>query len=209
MLNKIINISNSPNLKSIRFNLPFWNYELVKVRTPKEEVCGLTSKTIDNKHILVLDYDLVDRSVVLGDLIMLRGLIKPSVVLLFTTYEKQDELGVIGNYHLIFLDKFFYREAENIMAITHADSIHRQLANKSRYHSWVIRITEKGNRDPPKLIKVWNFKGKRENSYAHYLLLKNLYNFKLDVKKVNFDKFTNTLITKYNTASKLDIKDIV
>ena len=208
MKNKLIRISDSPNLKSILFKLPIWNYELVKIRNPKEPVCGLTSKTFDNRHIICLDYDLIDRSVVLGDIIMLKDLIKPALVYLFTTYEEKDELGIKGNYHVLILDKFGFREAESIMSLTHSDSIHRILANRSRYRSWVIRISKKGNRESPKLIKAWNFNGKRENSLAHYLLLKTLYPHKVDVKGVLFDKYTETTITHYNSASKLKIEDI-
>jgi hypothetical protein len=205
---KNIVFSNSPNLKSIRINLPKWNYEIVKVRTPQSLVFGLTSRTQDNKHILTLDYDKIDRNVVLGDLIMLKKLIDPSLVFLFTTFEEEDELGVVGNYHLIFLNKFSFKQVQEIMSLTHADEIHRQLANKSRYREYVIRISEKGSRDAPKLLKVWNFGGKSETSFAHFLLLKRLYKFKIDVKNVKFDRFKSTNITSYNSASKLKIEDL-
>lgn len=208
MKNKFIQISNSPNLKSLMLKFPLWNYELVKIRTPKEPVVGLTSKTKDNKHIICLDYDLIDKSIVLGDVIMLKNLLRPSLVYLFTTHEQNDELGIMGNYHILILDKFSFREAECIMALTHSDKIHRLLANKSRYRAWVIRISEKGEREAPKLLKSWNFKGTRENSLAHYLLLKRLYHHKVNVKKVKFDKHTETTLTHYNSASKLKVEDI-
>ena len=91
------------------------------------------------------------------------------------------------------------------MKLTHSDSIHRQLANKSSYRAWVLRLSNKGDRDAPKLLRVWQWKGKGECSYAHYLLLKNLYKFKINDKKVKFDKSTETTITFYNTASKLEL----
>lgn len=208
MKKRLIQISNSPNLKSLMFKLPIWNYEIVKIRNPREPVCGLTSKTTDNRHIICLDYDLIEKSVVLGDILMLKGLLKPSLVYLFTTHEKRDELGIIGNYHILILDKFSFREAETIMSLTHSDSIHRLLANKSRYRAWVIRISKKGSREPPKLLKVWNFKGNREISLAHYLLLKRLYPHKINVENIKFDKSTETTLTFYNSASKLNIDDI-
>lgn len=203
-----ISVSKSPNLRSLRIKLPKWNYEIVQVRTPTAPVWGLTSKTVDNRHILVLDYDLINKSVVLGDIIMLKGLLNPSLVYLFTTYEEEDELGICGNYHILILDKFYFREVQQIMTLTHSDSIHRLLADKSRYRAYVIRISEKGDREPPKLLKVWNFNGNRENSLAHYLLLKRLYPHKVNVKNVKFDKYTETTITHYNSASKLKIEDI-
>jgi len=202
-------ISNSPNLKSLMIKLNNWNYEIVKIRNPIEPVMGLTSRTNDNKHIICLDYDLIDKSIVIGDILMLKSLLKPSLVYLFTTYEEKDELSTIGNYHVIILDKFYFREAEQVMSLTHADQIHRLLANKSRYRAWVIRISEKGDRTPPKLLRVWNFKGNRETSLAHYLLLKTIYPHKINVKNVRFDKNSKTTLTHYNSASKLDIKDII
>lgn len=204
MNNKFVRISNSPNLKSLLLKLPNWNYEVVKIRNPKEKVVGLTSKTKDNFHILCLDYDGVDKKVVLMDILMLKEIIKPSLVFLLTSHEEKDELGICGNYMVLILDKFYFREVQQIMALTHSDSIHRLLADKSRYKAYVIRISKKGSRTPPKLLKSWNFKGKRENSLAHYLLLKRLYNFKVDVKKVKFDKYTETTLTYYNTASRID-----
>lgn len=205
-----IQTSNSPNLKSILLKLPMWNYELVKIRNPKTPIFGLTSKTKDNKHILTLDYDLVDKNIVLMDLQMLKTIIKPSLAFLLTTYEEDDEeFGIVrGNYHLLILDKFFFREAEQIMKLTHSDSIHRQLANKSSYRAWVIRLSNKSERESPKLLNVFQWKHKRECSYAHYRLLKSLYKFNVNEKNINFDKFTETTITLYNTSSKLKVEDI-
>lgn len=187
-----------------------WNYEFVKIRTPRESVVGLTSRTKDNKEILCLDYDLVDKRVVLMDIMMLKGLIKPTLVFLFTTYEQEDEIGIVGNYHVLILDKYYFREVQKIMSLTHADEIHRKLANKSRYRTYVIRISKKGERDIPKLLQVWNFKGKGETSLAHYLLLKTLYKFSVDnIKNVKFDKFTETTLTYYNSSSKLNEDEII
>lgn len=206
MKNKIIQTSNSPNLKSILFKFPSWNYELVKIKRPTQPVCGLSSRTMDNRHIICLDWDLIDKRVVIMDIMMLKDIIRPSLVFLLTTYEKRDELGILGNYMAIILDKFYFREAEQIMALTHADSIHRILANRSRHKEWVLRLSTKGEREPPRLLKVWNFGGKRENSLAHYLLLKSLYKFNLDLKNVKFDKFKETNLTFYNSASKTSNK---
>jgi hypothetical protein len=206
--NKLFQTSNTPNLKSFMLKTLKWNYEIVKIRKPIESVCGLTSKTKDNKDILCLDYDLVDKTVVLMDMMMLKDLIKPSLVFLFTTYETEDEYGIMGNYHVLILDKFYFREVQNIMSLTHADIIHRKLADRSRYRTYVIRISKKGNRDIPKLLGVWNFNGKKETSLAHYLLLKTLYRFDININNVNFDKFTETTLTYYKSASKLNIEDI-
>lgn len=209
MKNKFIQTSNSPNLKSILFRLPKWNYELVKIRNPYENVNGLTSKTKYNKHIICLDYDRVDKNVVLMDINMLKELLKPSLIFLFTTFELEDKYCIQGNYHVLILDKYYFRQAEEIMSLTHSDIVHRKLANKSMYRAWVIRISEKGKRDCPKLLNVWNFNGKNKVSLAHYLLLKKLYKFKINVKNINFDNYTRTTLTFYNSASKLNIEDII
>ncbi len=208
MFEKFIKRSSSPNLKSLLLKLPNWNYEIVKIRNPTIPVCGLTSKTEDNKHIICLDYDGVDKNVVLMDIMMLKKIINPTLVFLLTTHEEKDEFGLCGNYMVVILNKYFFREVEQINRLTHSDSIHRKLANKSRYRSLVLRITKKGERDAPKLLKVWQFKGKGECSYAHYLLFKRLYKFKIDKAKVNFDKYTTTTLTYYNTSSRVSNLDL-
>lgn len=179
-------------------------------KIPEAKVQGYTSRTMDGKHCLFLDWDMCSPEIVYTDLknLLEQGIISHAYI--FTTYEETDELGVVGNYHAISIDKFNYYEIFKIMEQTHCDNLHKDLAKKTRYKAWVLRFSGKGNRHEPKFIKF--IKGKENNriqSYAHYKLI-HLLNDKIDEGeyKFNFDNNTKAFITYYNSASKLTEEEI-
>jgi len=191
-----------------------WFKRILQIRyfkVPNAKVQGYTSRTIDGKHVLFLDWDMCSPEIIYIDLKNLidKGIISHAYI--FATYEEKDELGVVGNYHAICLDKYNFYEIINIMELTHCDTLHKDLAKKTRYRAWVLRFSGKGSRDEPKFVRfiTGENKNNRVQSYAHYKLIHLLYNIEQDKDfKFNFDENTKTFITYYNSASKLTEEEI-
>ena len=187
----------------ININLFKRIFQVRYFKIPTSPVSGYTSRTIDGKHILFLDYDMVSPEIIMVDVVNLfkEGLITHAYI--FTTYELKDELGVCGNYHIICLDKNTYYQILKIMEKTHCDNLHKDLAKKTRYRAWVLRFSGKGDRKEPKFVRFIHRKNNKIQSQAHYKLIHLLYSHINDkVFKFNFDGCNKALITNYNTSSK-------
>lgn len=180
-------------------------------KVPNAPVIGYTSKTEDGFHCLFLDYDMISPDIVYSDLNNLfeKELITHAYI--FSTYEEDDELGKVGNYHVICLDKFYFNDILKIMELTHSDSLHRDLAKKTRYRGWVLRLSGKGDREKPKFIKFL-INGFRENkviqSQAHYKLIHTLNEIDDSIFRFNFDNINKVKLTYYNSSSKLNEKEV-
>lgn len=195
----------------MKINLNFINriFQLRYFKVPSSPVEGYTSRTTDGKHCLFLDWDMCSPEIVYIDIKNLMDLGKITHAYLFTTYEEKDELGIVGNYHCICLDKFNYYDIFKIMELTHCDNLHKELAKKTRYKAWVLRFSGKGERAEPKFIKFICQENNKTQSMAHYKLI-HLLNGEVDDKKFkfNFDGNQDVIVTYYNTASKLTTKEI-
>jgi len=193
----------------MKINFNFWNriFQVRYFKIPNAPVSGYTSRTTDGYHVLFLDYDMKNPEIIFADLM---NLFKDKVIshaYIFTTFEQEDELGKVGNYHVVCLDRFRYYEILKIMELTHCDTLHKELAKKTRYSSWVLRFSGKGERKEPLFVKFIpnpNKKVSHIQSMAHYKLLHILYPDLKDEFKFNFDGLKETIVTQYNTASKLN-----
>lgn len=195
----------------MKINLNFWSriFQLRYFKIPNAPVQGYTSRTSDGKHCLFLDWDMCSPEIVYVDL---QNLLNAEIIThayIFTTFEEEDELGVVGNYHCICLDKFNYYDIFKIMERTHCDTLHKELAKKTRYKAWVLRFSGKGDRKEPKFIKfIHNSSNSKIQSFAHYKLIHLLNEEIKEDFKFNFDDNTKAFVTYYNTASKLKEEQI-
>lgn len=110
----------------------------------KEKVKGISSMCDDMKHILFLDYDNMQKDLVLKELLDMQDRFKLTPFYLFTTKE--------GNYHAICLTKLMPSEVIRIQQETHCDSNYITMPIRNKYRSWVIRVSEKAGRKPPEYI---------------------------------------------------------
>jgi len=139
------------------------------------QICkGFSSKTEDNQHILLLDFDNTDISVVKEDIkfLQLEEGLPPAYI--FCTKEQ--------GYHVIFLSKHSPREIMDLMKHTHIDANFYDSPLRTKYRSWVLRIGGKGNRGRPKFLGILDIKKKPISDFpislAHKELLSKLYNIK-------------------------------
>ena len=189
----------------MKMNLKIGNniIQFAAFKKPSLAIKGYTSRCEDGKHVLFLDYDMVNFDIVLADIKVISSSITHAII--FTTKEIKEGEDRYGNYHVICIDKFFFSEVLEIMAKTHADSYHRNLAKRTRYRAWVLRFTGKGSRSPPEL-KLWvdliKYKLHTKQSLAHWkfitLIFPELKRYK-EAKYFDFDGLTTATITEYNT----------
>lgn len=189
----------------MKFNIELFGrtLQLRYFPSPKIPISGYTSKTTDGNHVLFLDYDYVSPTIVQKDIETLSEWC--SHFYIFCTDEKTDSLGVVGNYHVICIDKFTFNDVCDLMQLTHSDSAHRNLAKKTRYRAWVLRFTGKGARNPPVFKRLVHngWLPPQGQSQAHKLLIETLYpetKTYTDMWEWVLDDSSVATVTNYNTV---------
>jgi len=165
-------------------------------KTP--QIClGYSSKTEDNKHILLLDYDNVLKSVVIDDIRTITKLFSLPPAYLFTTGETEENGDIIGNYHCVILQKFTCKKAFEIMGHTSIDSNFKDSPLRKSSHSWVLRVGEKKGSGNVRFLEIIRNKNlNKEISTAHKKLLSKFfsinhpkYRFEDSLDKVNLQMY--------------------
>lgn len=184
------------------------NFNFHILKKPTAGVEGITSRCSDLKHCLFLDYDFIERWIVEDELRLIQKEFNLTPFYLFTTYEEDSPVSKkkFGNYMAICLTKKPLWDIYNILKTTHCDWKYKEMFKFSRYKSFVLRITKKGERPAPKYIGLI---GEMENlnndvSSAHLKILGGLYDLE-EVDYSNLDGLGEAYITSYNTLSHLKI----
>lgn len=107
------------------------------------ETGGIPTTTQDMRHVLFLDYDRVDISLVRRDYAQLAEDFSLGTAQLLTTDRER------GNWHLINPERFTWAEAQEIMESSHADQAHATSLVRSQYRNGVLRTLPKGSRPAP------------------------------------------------------------
>jgi hypothetical protein len=185
----------------------------VNIYKKPEWTTGVTSMTEDGKHILMLDYDDVLKSVMLKDLDNLRqeGVTAPFYI--FTTKQRKYNGDTIGNYHVICPQKFVAAEVVRLQGFTNCDYAYKTMPTRNPYRSWVLRIAAKGVRPKPKYLdmqagmtpdrKHLAIVYGNEVSRAHIGLLYKLYPDMPKVQYKNQDKYRKVFLNQYETLNRV------
>lgn len=152
-------------------------------------VRGISNECEDNKAVLFIDYDNVDKRIVLEDYKYIQRLFSLPQGYLFQTKK--------GNYHVICLKKFLHSEIYEILLNTRCDQNYKDMALRNPFRSYVLRLSDKKGSKKPKFLGII---GRDENnefevSNAHYTLLRKVYN----VKPINFEKKDKGGSIKFHT----------
>lgn len=136
----------------------------------KPQICiGYSSKTKDNKHILLLDYDGCEKEIVLEDIDFLQKQFFLPTAYLFSTKK--------NSYHVVFLSKHTPKEAKELMENTHIDINFVNSPIRSKFRSWVLRIGNKKGSKKPKFIGIVSTQKNYvyQISTAHKMLLSKIF----------------------------------
>jgi hypothetical protein len=119
------------------------------------QICvGYSSKTEDGKNIILADYDHTDKNIVLEEISGLQRKYSLSPFYLFTTKEKMENGVLVGNYHVVCLNKFSSRKVFEILGDLSIDDNFRDSPLRKLSKSWVLRISNKKGSGKVKFIKL-------------------------------------------------------
>lgn len=172
------------------FNLNFLFY-----KTPETWVYGYSSRTQQGKYVLFHDYDNLTFADIKQELIFLQKQFNLSDYFIF-------ELDRENSFHAVCLDTFSLNEAYEIQKATSSDLAFINSIKILKTREWVLRLSEKGQRSPPKHIKTIKNTGNRVKSTAHAELLR-----KMGVpvpKKGSWDTCKKLSLVKYDTFNRVD-----
>ena len=148
-------------------------FRTISIFSRPQIVKGFSNACEDGQGILVIDYDCVDKSVVLEDYKLIEKRFKLPQGYLFKTKE--------NNFHTICLKKFPQSKIFEILQYTRCDSNFRTMTLRNPYRSYVLRLSNKKGSKSPKFVELL---GKEKSSIydlseissAHLTLLKKVYN---------------------------------
>ena len=149
---------------------------------------GVTNETEDGYFVPFLDYDAVDYSRVLKDILHLHRVFGLCFFMVTVNSEEnlRDEFNkekTIGHYAVWGLDKLTYAKCLEVVRHTRCDEMAKRVGGRLyAQRNWVLRIAPKvdlrGNesRPSPKLKEIVQFGGCRfKHSKAHYNLYKTYF----------------------------------
>lgn len=153
------------------------------MRNPNISTVGISSRTLDHKHIIGLDYDQVSVTVLVEELHILLDEFKLSPFYLFSSSKvKKDRYGsMYGNWHAISLTKRSLKEVVKIHDRSCCDVGHSGIIFNSIHKSWVLRqfpkmMGKEKIADKPRFVDVIGNSGfNNETSSGHLIYLMKHY----------------------------------
>lgn len=178
-------------------------------KNPYMEVKGYCSRVVNDdgsvKEVIFVDYDNILFRLVEDEIKYLISKYNLTPFYIFTTHEEKDENGeYYGNYFAVCLTKKTFKEVIEIQDQLHCDVVYKKVPLRYRFKSWVLRISNKGDKPPPifkciigDIQKCYN----QDVSEAHLVFLKKIYHFP-EIKYTNLDGNKLLYTSDYKTASK-------
>lgn len=134
----------------------------------KVTVQGTTNRTMDGKFVPYLDYDMTPLNNVLAECLFLQEYFVLGDLHVF----KSSELS----YHVVGFDKLNTREFLELLEQSTCDINFKNVPRTFSIRSWVLRWSEKRDKDRPKYLKTLKSNHKqRQSSTAHYEFFRHLY----------------------------------
>ncbi len=168
-------------------------------RTPDTWTYGMTSRCMDGRHVLFFDYDHVGFREIADEIRYLQKQFQLSHAYVF-------ELDRDKSYHVVILDKFSLKKAYQIQSESNVEWAYLNSVRFTRGREWVLRIAEKGERNPPKWkCTIKSPYQKHIISTAHKNFLHKFENYQVPMLKYkNEDNITKIPTVKYNTGNRVD-----
>jgi hypothetical protein len=169
-------------------------FQSLKIYKKPQLVKGISNVCEDQKGIITVDYDEVDKSIVLEDYKYIQEKFKLPPGYLFTTKE--------GNFHVICLYKALQSTIFEILSNTRCDSNFRSMPLRNPYRSYVLRISQKQGSKKPKFLELIGrtINLDKEISSAHYNLISKIHKKLPMITYKKKDNLTKLKIHTYETS---------
>ena len=193
----------------VEFKFVNKNIVLYVGNDPELITFGMVNETQDNYFVPFVDYDNILYEKVVKDIAHVQRVFSLSdIVVISSSEDKTANEELYGNYLCVGFDKLTFQEHLEMLCHTRCDRNYIGCPKFYKRKHWVLRFTEKWyssggiHKDKPK------FKGivhnsppfARKCSYAHYLMLKNL--FSVPPLRLNWDTSTECELIQYRTGMK-------
>lgn len=168
---------------------------------PKTPTKGMSARIPHTtEYVTFLDYDNIKDERLIDELVYLQELFMLGDFHIFAT----NEFG----RHAICVDRLTLKEELDVVYNSTCDHVFKRGVCINEYRTYILRTAPKGNRPAPKYLYTIKspYNGKRLQSQAHSLFLKNYYGAK--VRLSNSDGNTVIEMQGYKTGSKTDLKDV-
>lgn len=170
----------------IRFSFNF-------IRRPKEWTTGTMNRTQDGKYVVYADYDLIEEDDLKGELLHFQELMDIGDFHIFQSSPKK--------FHAISFSKMTAFEYVQFLENSSCDEAFKKVPRFVSYRNWVLRCFAKGDKNKPKYLYTLPHNTYREQSYAHFKLLKVLYpDIPINELK-NSDCLDELSVLKYKTGN--------
>lgn len=184
-----------------KIRLPFgktFHLHSILFNSPDTYVLGYSSRTLNGRYVLFMDYDNLELPTVVEELKYLQNKFKLSEFYVFST-------GREGAYHAVCLDVMPMQEAYEILKQSSCDLSFIHAIKNLEYREWVLRIGTKGERSPPKFwLAVPSKHHERMRSSAHAAFIRKMFRVRIQYPKLSpWDKLKNLGVVKYNTANRV------
>jgi len=179
-------------------------------KRPYMNVRGWCSRVIEKSgkisEVIFIDYDDILFRIMEEELKYIQKKYNLSPFYIFTTHDQLDENGELyGNYIAVSLTKKKFREVYEILSGLHCDNSYKIVPTSYRFKTWVLRLSNKGKKKPPKfkcIIGNLNKKYAQDVSQAHLECISKVYPNLPKIKYTNLDGNHRIYLTEYKTASK-------
>ncbi len=155
-------------------------------KKPSIPIIGISNRCPESWYIPFIDYDAVQLEVVEEDLKHIAKEFNICTFAILTT--KEEEIGgkIIGNYHVMAFCKMFRGEHFNMLYHTACDKGYPKVPHKYSRADWVLRISSKGKRDSPQLLKIIKFGScNREHSLSHLKWFNDVHESTITLKNMD------------------------
>jgi len=168
-------------------------------KTP--QICmGYSSKTEDNFHIILADYDHIFKEVVIDEIKIIQETFCLPPAYLLTTGEKRENGEIVGNYHVVFLSKHTPREVFNILGNLSVDENFRDSPLRKASRSWVLRLSKKKGSGKVRFLEIIGGGNLNRNiSTAHKKLLSKFFPEIKHPKYIMEDNLKKIRLQEYET----------
>jgi len=176
----------------MRFYFKIFGREFVIIfKTRKERtfpVYGYSSRTLDNKHVLMFDYDNLSEVDIVREIKFLQENFLLSDAYLFKSSK--------NSYHILIPDKVTLKEAVTILRNSSVDPSHIDVPLRFGAKLWTLRLSEKNGKRPEFLYKIKSPYNIRQKSRPHLVLIKKLYP-EIDINFENCDEYDTLVGANY------------
>lgn len=162
--------------------------QILSRKIMKDQIEGYTSKCLDGKHIICIDYDQIELPWLISELTTLQ---EAFCLGNFYIFESSKD-----NYHAVCTDKLTTKDYVTIMANTSVCSNYLFIPFRYGKKLWTLRFSEKRGSCPSYILTLNSeHEGEKQKSLAHTRLLNKILPFQ--IPETNCDISTKIIKAKY------------